>query len=159
MARFNEEDLKQILTRGGYGINGGIKGGISGGIAANVAAHQAGDSGEVNDLESGSGHGPLHEKKLQIGYSGKVRIRVTFYRRRLADYGEECSRAISEKYLIDCCVYAGLIKGDSGKEVWLEDGGQKKVESNEEERTEIDLIYTGVSIESPWVKAQQHLGR
>jgi hypothetical protein len=158
MARLNEEDLKKIVSRRGYGLASGIKSGISGGIAAGAAAYSDNDPGAVDHLESGAGHGSLHEKKLQVGYAGKVRIRVTFYRRRLADYGEECSRAVSEKALVDCLVYAGLIEGDSGKEIWLEDGGQKKVESNEEEKTEFDLLYEEVNYENPWVPARRHLG-
>lgn len=159
MARFNEEDYQKIIARKGYGISGGVRGGIAGGIAAGAAAYSDNDSGSEHDLEPDSSHGPLAAEKLQVGYSGKVRIRVTFYRRRLADYGEECSRAVSEKAIIDCLVYAGLIEGDSGKEIWLEDGGQKKVETNEEERTQLDLIYENVNYGDPWTTAAIHEGR
>ncbi len=155
----NEDDLNKITARKGYGIvSSGITGGIKGNIGAWASISKDRDSGEVNDLESNSGDGSLDSKKLQVGYSGKVRIRITFYRRRFADYGEECSRAVSEKALIDCLVYAGLIEGDSGKEIWLEDGGQKKVESNEEEKTVIELFYTDVNYEDPWIKGKSHAG-
>lgn len=150
----NEEDLKRITSKPGYGIVGGIQGTVRAGAALSKDR----SSGTLDDLESDTGDGSLDAKKLQVGYSGKVRVRVTFYRRRLADYGEECSRAVSEKALIDCLVYAGLIKGDSGEEIWVEDGGQKKVESNEEEKTVIELQYDGVNYDDPWIKGASHAG-
>lgn len=150
----NESDLARIASRPGYGIQGGIKGTLK----AKLALSKDRGYGSFDDLEPNSGDGSLDAKKLQVGYSGKVRVRITFYRRRLADYGEECSRAVSEKALIDCLVYAGLIKGDSGAEIWLEDGGQKKVESNEEEKTAIELFYEGVNYDEPWVKGASHAG-
>lgn len=153
MPRLNEEDLKAITSRSGYGIaRGGIKAGIKGSLARQVS-----DSRALDDVESNSGDGPLDAKKLQVGCPDRVTIRLTFYRRRLTDYGESCSRAISEKALIDSLVYAGLIQGDSGAEVRVEDGGQKKVESNEEERTEVELIYPEVNYDAPWIKAKKNL--
>lgn len=106
-------------------------------------------------MESDSSDESVCPEKLQINYSGKVRVRVTFYRRRLADY----SRAISEKALVDCLQYAGLVGGDSEEEIWLEDGGQKKVESNEEERTEIELFYPEVDLDNLWKPAKQNKAR
>jgi len=157
--RITSDKLKEILAKPGYGIPSRIKSSLQSPIQRFGSLREADRTGEVHDVESDPDHGSLDSKKLQVGYSGKVRIRVTFYRRRLADYGEECSRAVSEKALIDCLVYAGLIQGDSGREIWLEDGGQKKVGTNEEERTELELFYTGVDLENPWVKAKQNLAR
>lgn len=159
MSRPNEQDLQKILSRKGYGISAGIKGRIAGGISTGSAASKISGTGSLDNVEPNLVDESLRAKKLQVGYPGKVTARVTFYRRRLADYGEGNSRAVSEKALIDGLVYAGLIQGDSGEEIRLEDGGQKKVASDEEERTEIDIIYPEVDYNNMWVKATKHLGR
>jgi hypothetical protein len=158
MPRPNDQDLKKILQRPGYGI-ASSGGGIKGTLKAGAALHKAGGAGTVHDMESSLGYGSLYEEKLQVGYSGIPEVVITFYRRRLADYGESNSRAISEKALIDSLVYAGLIEGDSGEEIRLVDGGQKKVESNEEERTEITVFYPEIDLDNIWVKAKSHKGR
>ena len=154
MARLNESDFQGILRKPGYGI-AASGGGISGTLRAGASLSKAGGSGSLDDLESNSGDESLAAKRVQVSYSGKVHIRITFYRRRLADY----SRAISEKALVDCLQYAGLISGDSEKEIWLEDGGQKKVESDEEERTELEIFYPEVDYDNLWVPAKAHKGR
>jgi hypothetical protein len=155
MSRPNEEDLQKILSRKGYGVAGGIRGGISGTISAGSAASKAGGAGSLDDVEPDTGHESLGAKKLQVGYSGRPEIRITFYRHRLADH----SRAISEKALVDGLQYAGLISGDSEKEIRLTDVVQEKIGTDEEERTEIHIIYPEVDYNNLWVKATQHLGR
>lgn len=157
MARLNDSDLKGIISKPGYGI-ASSGAGIKGTLRAGIALHQAGGAGSLNDLESAPSDESLGSKKLQVGCTGRIEIRITFYRRRLADYGEECSRAISEKALIDSLVYAGLIQGDSGSEVRITDGGQKKVGTDEEERTELEIFYPEVDFGSLWVKAKEHKG-
>ena len=99
-------------------------------------------------MESNPRYEPLCAEAVQIGYSGLAIVRLKFYRRRLADY----SRAICEKYLIDGLTYAGLIRDDSETEIRLIDEGQEKVESNEEERTEITIEYQQVDYDNLWVK-------
>jgi hypothetical protein len=141
------EQLQTILGRPGYGIVSTIR-------KSSIKSEIVG-SREINHLEPDSSDESLCAEKLQINYSGKVRIRITFYRRRLADY----SRAISEKALVDCLQYAGLIKGDSEEEIWLEDGGQKKVETDEEERTELEIFYPEVDLDNLWVKAKPNKAR
>jgi hypothetical protein len=106
-------------------------------------------------LERDSGDELEGPEKLQVGCSGKVRVRIKFYRHRLADY----SRAISEKALVDCLQYAGLISGDSEKEIWLIDDGQIKVGSKAEERVELTLEYPEVDYDNLWVAAKQNKGR
>jgi hypothetical protein len=106
-------------------------------------------------LESDTLHAQVGPKKLQIRCREKIRVCVTFYRRRLADY----SRAISEKALVDCLTKSGLLAGDSEKEIWLVDGGQKKVETNEEERTELEIDYPSVDLDNLWEESARHDGR
>ena len=146
------EDLNSILARPGYAISEPT---VKSCIGQRTIESQIKREREIDNLESASSDESLHAKKLQVNYSGKVRVRFTFYRRRLADY----SRAISEKALVDCLQYAGLIEGDSEKEIWLEDGGQKKVESDEEERTEIELIYEEVDFDNFWIQAKSNKAR
>lgn len=147
----NEKELKTITSRPGYGIAGGIKGGISAGSAAS----KIGGAGSLDDVESDSGDGSLAAKKLQIGYSGLPEIRITFYRRRLADH----SRSVSEKALVDGLQYAGLIAGDSESEIRLTHVTQAKVGTDEEERTEVEIIYPEINYDEPWVKAKANAGR
>lgn len=147
-----EDDLNKILSRPGYSIS---EPRIKSCIGPSLIESQIKREREIDHLESASSDESLHAKKLQINYSGKVLVRFTFYRRRLADY----SRAISEKALVDCLQYAGLIEGDSEKEIRLEDGGQKKVETDEEERTEIEIIYEEVDLDNLWIPAKQNKAR
>jgi hypothetical protein len=149
----NESDLNKIIKKPNYGISAAFsKPSIKSGIRPGASSSKDCDSWSLHDLESNTRDESLRAKKLQIGYSGKVRVVIRFYRRRLADY----SRAISEKALIDCLQYAGLIQGDSETEIWLEDGGQEKVGSNEEERTEIELYYPEVDLDNSWVQAKDN---
>ncbi len=145
--RFNQSELERVIAKQHYGIKSQFgKGSVS---------SQINNSGPKHDLESALGDELEGPERLQVGSSGKVRVRFKFYRCRLADY----SRAISEKAVIDCLQYAGLISGDSEKEIWLIDDGQEKVGSKEEERTELTLEYEGVDYDNPWVKAKNHKGR
>jgi hypothetical protein len=147
-----EDDLNKILSRPGYSIS---ESRIKSCIGPSTIESQIKREREIDNLESASSDESLHAKKLQVNYSGKVRVCFTFYRRRLADY----SRAISEKALVDCLQYAGLIEGDSEKEIWLQDGGQKKVETDEEERTEIEIFYESVDLDNLWIPAKQNKAR
>lgn len=151
----NEDDLKKILAKPGYGIQSGIKGTLRAGSSLS----KIGGAGALDDVESGPEHAQVGPKELQIACSGRVVVRLTFYRHRLADYGEECSRAISEKAIIDGLCYAGILSGDSGKEIRYEDGGQKKVESDEEERTEVEIFYPEVDFNNLWKVKERKDGR
>jgi hypothetical protein len=106
-------------------------------------------------MEPAAEFGVEGKKSLQVNYTGKVRVSLKFYRYRLADY----SRAISEKALIDCLQYAGLIRGDSEKEIWLEDLGQEKVDQKSLERTELTLEYQDVDFDNLWVATGRTDGR
>lgn len=142
-----QSDLEKLIKRRGVTIAS-----YFGKSGKNPASSEDSSSRKVRDLESASQLESLRAKKLSLNYTGKVRVRIKFYRRRLADY----SRAISEKALVDCLVYGGLLKGDSEAEIWLIDEGQHKVESNEEERTELVLEYETVDFDNLWVKAAKN---
>jgi len=149
--RLKSKDLSRIINRQKYGI--------SSSIGAGSVKTSIGSSGKKHDLEPAASDELEGSKGLQASYTGKVRVRIKFYRHRLADYGTECSRAISEKSLIDCLQYAGLIRGDSGEEIWLEDGGQEKVSSKAEERTEITLEYADFNYDEPFAATGRTDGR
>lgn len=142
-----DDDLNKILARPGYKIQSGIQSSLGKGSLGAKARSER----ENEDLESTFGDESLRAKAVSLNYSGKCKVRLKFYRRRLADY----SRAISEKAMVDALVYAGLIRDDSEKEIWLEDEGQEKVESNEEERTEIVLEYSEFDFDNPFVKRER----
>lgn len=147
----DEHDLQRILSRKGYAIESGIKSTIG----KRTVESEVKRAGEINYLESTAGDESLYAEKLQINYSGKPEIRITFYRHRLADH----SRAISEKALVDCLQYAGLIEGDSEEEIRLTNVVQKKIGKDEEERTEIELIYDDVDLDNLWVPAKSNKAR
>lgn len=145
--RFTESDLKRTIRKAKFGIASSIGKGSNG--------IKTGCTGTVHDVEPAASDELEGPKGLQVNYTGKVRVRIKFYRHRLADY----SRAISEKALIDCLQYAGLIRGDSEKEIWLEDEGQVKVDNKADERTEITLEYLDVDFDNFWVENERTDGR
>ncbi len=154
--RFSESELAKIISKQHYGIASELgKRSVSSSFGKRPNGAKTGDSGSLNDVEPVAGDEQVGAEVLQIKCAGKVRVRIKFYRRRLADY----SRAISEKAIIDALQYAGAIRGDSEKEIWLIDEGQEKVESKELERTEITLEYPEVDFDDLWEKRNRTDGR
>ena len=153
----NEKQLRKVASRKGYGVPKGFgckpafshhgNPDTASEIGSWKARVEDNDSGQEQDLESTSGHESFLAQCLQIGTTEKVRVRLRFYRRRLADY----SRAISEKADVDCLTQSGLIEDDQEACIQLIDEGQVKVESNEEERVEIVLEYDDVDLDNLWV--------
>jgi hypothetical protein len=152
----NEKNLASIASRKGYGIASSFHKRGNPDTASQVGAWADGtqDRGtrEVLDVESDSGIKSLLAGRVQIKCPQKVTVRLKFYRTRLADY----SRAISEKALLDGIVWAGLLRDDSEDEIWIEDEGQEKVATKEEERTVITLEYPDVDYDRPWEPRTQH---
>jgi hypothetical protein len=72
--------------------------------------------------------------KAQKGDSRRFLVRVTSIRRRLLDEDNLC-----EKYVIDCCRYAGLLPGDSPGETKIE-VTQQKAATKEAECTVIQIF-------------------
>ncbi len=147
MPRIKSEDLRTIVKRRGYGVSDALR--------SRSASAQTGCKRPERDVEPDPSNELEGPKKLQIGCSGKVTIRLRFYRHRLADY----SRAISEKALIDALQYCGAICGDSEKDIRLIDEGQFKVESKDEERTELTLEYPEVDFDNLFVESTRKDGR
>ena len=82
-------------------------------------------------VECNTGDAPLGKEEVQGRSDERFRISVVSYRKRLADEDGLC-----EKYMVDCCRYAGLIPQDS-PDVCSIQTSQKKVAKGEPERTEI----------------------
>lgn len=146
-----EDDLNKILSRKGYAIESRIKPAIGKRTIESCLDRAR----QEHDLESTADDESLHAKKLQINYSGKPEIRIVFYRHRLADH----SRAISEKALVDCLQYAGLIEGDSEEEIRLTHVVQEKIGKDQEERTTVEIIYPEVDLDNLWVPAKTNKAR
>lgn len=150
MKRFKANDLKTLKSRG-YGIPTAFSKRGNPDTASQIGAWKASykdnDSGEVKDMEQSLSHESLLAQCLQIGTSAQVRVSIEFFRRKTADY----SRAISEKADIDCLTQCGFIEDDKEPIILLQDLGQTKVESNEEERVEITLEYEDIDLDNPWV--------
>ena len=73
----------------------------------------------------------LQPSQTQEGHPGRFLVRVTSFRRRLLDEDNLC-----EKYVVDCCRYAGLLPADDAGAAKIE-VSQVQVRRKEEERTEV----------------------
>lgn len=147
MPRITEGELTKLVKRLKYGVPNAFG---KGAFKANNNS-----SGAEHNLESITESSFQGEKGLQINYTGKVLVSIVFYRYRLADY----DRAISEKALLDCAIYSGLIRDDSLSEIRFGSCCQKKVGSKAEERTEITLEYPEVDFDNLWVRTGRTDGR
>lgn len=67
--------------------------------------------------------------------AGIVSVRLVSFRRRLIDPDNLCA-----KYFIDACRYLGFLHGDAAKDIEFSIR-QEKVETDQEERTEIEIEY------------------
>lgn len=147
----NEKDLKAVLKKPGYSL----KSSFGSELGKGSFGSQVSRKGPSSHVESVAILESLRAEKLSLNYSGKPRVIIRFYRRRLAD----SSRSCSEKAYVDGLQYAGLIIGDSSEEIRLIDGGQHKVETKEEERFEVDIEYDEVDFDNLWVKAAKNNAR
>ena len=149
-----ESDVKKVLKRKGYGIPDGCQPAFSKrgnpDTASEIGAWKDGTqdygSGEAKNLERITGYESLLRQRAQIGCKGKVTFKLRFYRYRLADY----SRAISEKALVDGLVSSGFVRDDCEDALLLIDEGQTKVDSRDQERTEITIEYPEVDYDNLW---------
>ena len=73
------------------------------------------------------------EKRNTESVSGRSKVSITSFRRRLCDPDGLCG-----KYALDCCRYAGFLRDDTAAEISYSIS-QVKVKTKEEERTEITI--------------------
>jgi len=93
------------------------------------------NTGTIAALERDPSDAPLEAKEVQRRTDGRFIVRVTSVRKRLADEDGLC-----EKYVLDCCRYAGLIPDDS-PELCKVETSQRKAAKGEEEHTQITITY------------------
>ncbi len=79
----------------------------------------------------------LAEGEGEKGYTGRVSVRITSFRRRAIDPDNLCG-----KYALDCLRYSGILRDDRAAEIEFSTA-QKKVTRKEEERTEIEIAPIG----------------
>lgn len=107
-------------------------------IAANAQDYgkpHAEDTLPLAAVERNLSHAPLEAKEVQRRTDGRFFVRVESVRKRLADEDGLC-----EKYVLDCCRYAGLIPDDS-PELCKVETSQRKAAKGEEEHTQITITY------------------
>lgn len=85
-------------------------------------------------LERRARHAALGAAKAKGGDPGRFLVRVTSVRRRLIDDDNLC-----EKFVVDCCRYAGLIPGDGPGQTRIE-VRQRKAGKEEPEETVIEIF-------------------
>lgn len=110
----------EVLSKRGYAVAGGVPVKASHPIVAPV-------------VESDPRSASLGKGKAKKGATRKFLVRVKDYRHRLLDEDNLC-----EKYVVDCCRYAGLLPGDSPGEAKIE-VSQEKIGREESPRVEIEI--------------------
>jgi hypothetical protein len=138
-----ESDLNKVLKKKNYGVQSAFaKPTVKSGFAAQKALVKAGGQGAVSDLERSTGLKSVRPEDLAIPYSGQCIVRIKVYRRRLTDPGSDCW-----KYHLDTLRDLGLLADDNDAAIRLEEAPHVKVESNEEERVELEIEYPNIDLE------------
>jgi hypothetical protein len=92
-----------------------------------------GSAGQASELERDTGDGAVAKVQIQTAVSGRFRVVVKTYRRRLLDIDNLC-----EKYHIDLLRYSGVIPSDAPGVTQIE-VCQEKIGSKEPERVVIEV--------------------
>ncbi len=92
------------------------------------------DSGQAPVMEPSSCPGTLGPSEVEKAVNGRFLVRVESVRKRLLDEDNLC-----EKFIVDCCRYAGLIPGDAP--------GQTKIEVSQRKCGKGETEHVNVSIE------------
>jgi hypothetical protein len=103
-------------------------------ILARNPALSVGDPRSIAAPKRGPGNGPLAAPQAQKAATGKLHVRITSRRVRLAD-----PDGLFGKYLLDCCRYAGWLIDDSAEHISYETR-QEKVAKKEAEETLIEIF-------------------
>lgn len=109
-----------VLSKRGYAVAGAVP-------------VKAGDPVLAPVLERDPRPAPLGKGKAKKEAARKFLVRITDYRHRLIDEDNLC-----EKYVVDCCRYAGLLPGDSPGEAKIQ-VSQEKIGREESPRVEIEI--------------------
>lgn len=149
-----QEDLDKILAKPGYKLASFSKP-IQSSLGKATLRSEIGGKGQTRYMERVSGHEPVPTERVALNYTGRVRVGIKFYRRRLADY----SRANCEKFVIDAARYAGLLLDDTEAHLDLVDEGQVKVDTEQDERIELTFTYEAVDFDHLWVTHKRQDGR
>lgn len=104
------------------------------------ADSQRDNSGPHAELERHPSDGTLGKRQIQNLAPSGVLIRLTSYRTRLLDEDNLC-----EKYLVDCCRYAGLIRQDDPRAAKIE-VRQEKVGHGEPEFVRIEIFHPKTTV-------------
>jgi hypothetical protein len=137
-----ESDLKKVLKKKNYGVQSAFaKPSVKSGFASQKALVKAGGEGSLSNVERGVGLKSVRPEDLAIPYSGQCIVRIKVYRRRLTDPGSDCW-----KYHLDTLRYLGLLADDNDAAIRIEEAPHVKVESNEEERVELEIEYPSIDI-------------
>jgi hypothetical protein len=91
------------------------------------------DKAPTTELERGTGIRALGKAATEKGNPSRFFVRVTSFRRRLLDEDNIC-----EKYIVDCCRYAGIIPSDAPAQTSIS-SCQTKVGKKEDERTLVEV--------------------
>ena len=91
--------------------------------------------GSTSQLECDLGDAPLDARQIQERDATKFLVLVKSIRTRLIDVDNLC-----EKYIVDCCRYAGLLPSDAPDKTHIITT-QEKAGKGVEEYTEITIIY------------------
>jgi len=103
------------------------------GASGTVLMYDASYQLSCTEFKQALRHEPLAKAKGKEGDTGRFRVRVTSFRRRLTDQDN-----LAPKFFIDCLRYAGVIPDDSPQAIDYTIT-QVKVRKKEEERTEIEV--------------------
>jgi len=134
-ARLTGGQLKKVLSRSGYGIAGGT-------ITKPCLPREGSNPDPLPELECYPDGGALEKKANKKGSAGRFLVRVKVFRKRFIDPDN-----VSLKYAIDCLRYGCILPDDRAEDIKLEIYEQIKVETEAEERIEIE-VYGPDSVEA-----------
>jgi hypothetical protein len=114
------------------------------GVSGERSANEASAGNAVRpDLEQRAPARTPRAKQPKAEDSKRFFVRVTSVRRRLIDEDNLC-----EKYVVDCCRYAGLIDGDEPGKTRIE-ATQRKAGKEEREHTLIEIFTAEPTTQNP----------
>jgi hypothetical protein len=129
----NADDIRRIFPNASRSL-----------LAANAPSSELSGEGSTNEASANAAVRDQLEQRPAAGAPRKARaktedtkrflVRVTSIRSRLIDEDNLC-----EKYIVDCCRYAGLLPGDGPGQTRIE-VAQRKAGKEEAEHTVIEIF-------------------